>query len=153
VCLLLPDAVEPPALLLETLESEIEQKRAPNPWACTTLALAACRHDEAEKALRLLDKARQSEGYARNQSIPALALSLRAMTEHQRGQAEEANKALAEATSLVEEHLPKLAAGELGGWHDWLIAEILRREAAGRLAEPSDGATPEANVPATERSR
>jgi hypothetical protein len=86
-------------------------------------------------------------------SIPALALSLRAMAQHQLGQAEEASKALAEATSLVEGHLPRLATGELGGgWHDWLIPEILRREAAGLINGPTKDPTPEPDAAAPPRT-
>jgi hypothetical protein len=34
------------------------------------------------------------------------------------------------AEELIDRKLPTLAGGKLGGsWHDWLIAEILRREA------------------------
>jgi hypothetical protein len=114
-------------------------------WAFAALALAAYRGGDAEKAVGWIRKCQEAEGYADAPEVQALALSLLAMAQHQFGQPQEARKALAQASALVDEHVPKLASGELGGsWHDWLIVQILRREAAKLTDASTKDPTPEA---------
>ena len=55
-----------------------------------------------------------------------------AMAQHRLDQREEARSALAEGLAIKEARLPKLESGYLGPdwyWRDWIIAEILAREA------------------------
>lgn len=43
--------------------------------------------------------------------------------------------------------------GQAGGaWHDWLIAEVLRREAAELIAGPTEAPTPEAKAGPTPKT-
>ena len=111
------------------------------------IAAVATTTEEADKTVHWIHKSQQSQGYAEEPRVQTLALLLLAMAQHQLGQTEEASQAFAEASALIEEHLPKLATGELGGgWHDWLIAEILRREAAKLIAGLRERPSPEANT-------
>ena len=50
------------------------------------------------------------------------------MSLHQLGKAEEARKATAEASRLLDEKAPRLDSVD-GSWNDWLYRRILRREA------------------------
>jgi hypothetical protein len=113
-------------------------------WGYATRALAAYRAGDADKTVHWIRKSQESQGYADEPRVQALALSLLAMAQHQLGQPEEAREALAQVDELIDERLPKLATGELGaGWHDWLIAQILRREAAGLVAGSTKDLPPE----------
>jgi hypothetical protein len=51
-----------------------------------------------------------------------------AMSRHQLGKADEARKAMAEASRLLDDKTPGLDSVE-GSWNDWLCCRILRREA------------------------
>jgi tetratricopeptide (TPR) repeat protein len=137
-CLLVPGVIDDSSLPVETLAEALDDGLVPsarNKWTFAVLALAAYRSAEADKTLHWIHKSQQSQGYAEEPRVQVLALLLLAMAQHQLGQTGEASQAFAEASALIEEHLPKLATGELGGaWHDWLIAEILRREAAKLIA-------------------
>ena len=49
---------------------------------------------------------------------------------------QDARRSLAQANELIDEHMAKISSGELiAGWHDWLIAQILRQEAERLMAE------------------
>ena len=65
--------------------------------------------------------------------LSSLARAL-ATAQPQLKQAEDARKALAQATQVFETKLPKLESGDLGeNWPEWLIARILLREARGLI--------------------
>jgi hypothetical protein len=149
-CLLVPGVVDRSSLPIEALVKALDDGLVPSArckWTYTVLALAAYRTAEAGKTVHWIHKSQQSQGYAEEPRVQALALLLLAMAQHQLRQTEEASQALAKASSLVEEHLPKLATGELGGgWHDWLIAEILRREAAKLIAGLTEPPSPDGNA-------
>jgi tetratricopeptide (TPR) repeat protein len=149
-CLLVPGMVDDSRLPIETLVEALDDGLVPSArskWTFTVLALAAYRSAEANKTVHWIRKSQQSQGYAEEPRVQVLALLLLAMAQHQLGQSEEASQALAEASALIAEHLPKLAIGELGGsWHDWLIAEILRREAAKVIAGLTEHPSPEAST-------
>ena len=68
--------------------------------------------------------------YSRDiQAYSVLALAL-----HRLNQAGEAREALSKATELAGAKLPRLDSGDLGpDWHDWIIAQILLREAKGLI--------------------
>jgi tetratricopeptide (TPR) repeat protein len=57
------------------------------------------------------------------------------------GQPDAARKALAQASALAETTLPRLESGDLGDrWSDWLIAQILLREASSVIGQSGTGA-------------
>jgi hypothetical protein len=148
-CLLLPGVVDASALPLKTLASALDDGSAPDwfhkyGYACR--ALAAYRAGDAGQAAHWVRKSQASKGYANSPAVQALVLSLLAMAHHQSGKFQKASEAFSQADRLVEEHLSKLASGTLGGWPDWLIAEILRREASQLIAGPETAPTPEPNA-------
>ena len=52
------------------------------------------------------------------------------MAQHQLGPPDESREALKKAVEIADTQLPPLASADLGsGWHEWLIADILLREA------------------------
>ncbi len=61
----------------------------------------------------------------------AQAFSILAMAQRGLGNIEEARAALANAQRIVSTKMPKIEKGETfdDGWHDWLQAQILCREA------------------------
>ena len=79
------------------------------------------------------------------------------LAERRSGRAEPARQSLAQASQLIQSHLPNLASGQLGGtWHEWLMAEILRLEAAELIARLGEATTPKAKAvptPKPERPR
>ena len=98
-------------------------------------------------------KSQSTQTYAKVPQLRARALLIEAMVDHRLGQSEPALQALAQASQLIGEHLPKFATGQIGsGWHDWLIAEILRREAAKLIQGPTEVSTPEAKSEATPKT-
>src|SRR5262249_52279648 len=105
-------------------------------WFFACLALIAYRDGRFEQATEHCKKSR-----ALNQGIGqdgALALLVQALAQHQLKQADQARKSLSQGTALIPPELATLGspefqgpvpvAGDVGA--DWLIAEILRREAA-----------------------
>ncbi len=147
-CLLLADAVDLRKLPLETVHRGLDDDSAPNwilGWGFGTRALAAYRAGDAVKTVHWAHKSQETPAYASKLQLQALVLSVLAVAQHQLEQPEDAQKALTQASELIDVHLPKLATGELGGtWHDWLIAEILRREAEAVINGPAGEATVEA---------
>jgi WD40 repeat protein/predicted TPR repeat methyltransferase len=152
VCLLLPDTIEVSRLRLKTFENVLDDGSASNwfyMWGYGTRALAAYRAGDADKAVHWIHKSQESQGYAGEPSAQALALSVLAMARHRLGQTAEARQTLEQATGLIDAYLPRLAPSELSDtWHDWLIAEIVRREAAELIARATKDPTPEAEVTA-----
>jgi hypothetical protein len=150
VCLLLPDTVEVSKLRLKTFENALDDGSASSwfyKWGCGTRALAAYRAGDADKAVHWIHKTQESQGYAGEPSAQALALSVLAMAQHRLGQTAEARQMLEQANGLIDAHLPRLDPGELADtWHDWLIAEIIRGEAAELIAGPTKDLTPEAQA-------
>ena len=156
-CVLLPHAVDLSELPLRAYQQALEDPSAEDSlkgWGFTDMALAAYRTGSHEEALRWVRKAQSSQAYGRIRQLRVRALLAQAMAEHRSGRAEPAREALAQAGQLIDEHLPQLASGQLGGgWHDWLIAEILRREAAELIAGPAEAATPKATAGPTPRAK
>jgi WD40 repeat protein/tetratricopeptide (TPR) repeat protein len=57
--------------------------------------------------------------------------AIEALAHHGANEPDEARRSLTEAERILDEHLPKLGHDVLGDeWADWLIADLLRREAA-----------------------
>ncbi len=93
------------------------------PWGWGTRALLAYRGGDAESAVKYVAK---SEEFKPAEPAHALNLAVRAMAQHQLGQADEARTALDEASQLIT----RLQADDKNkGHHDLFIAQILLREA------------------------
>jgi hypothetical protein len=135
ICLLLPGAADranlPSALLVDWLE----KASAPHPWFYACLALAAYREGDFQHAVRYSGKSHQCRD--RPAQSAALALVVQAMAQHQLEQTDQARQSLADATALIPYELGKVGSAGFADQlplssddADWLVAEILRREAA-----------------------
>jgi tetratricopeptide (TPR) repeat protein len=128
--LLLSNPPEVAPRTLERIARAVEKRTVTAvyiPYFRATLALAAYRKGDFQQALRYLPQTTQEQGGLGNRAI---CLCLLAMIRQKLGQPEDAQKSLAQAAPLIEEGLRKVANGERTDvFHDWLIAEILRREA------------------------
>jgi eukaryotic-like serine/threonine-protein kinase len=68
-----------------------------------------------------------------------------AMAQCRLGQGEQARAALASATLLAQTKLPQLGSRNLGGtWRDWLVAQVLLREAKAMVERGGEGYGPTA---------
>jgi WD40 repeat protein/formylglycine-generating enzyme required for sulfatase activity/tetratricopeptide (TPR) repeat protein len=75
---------------------------------------------------------RAAEGQGARQALACMDLAIEAMALHRCGEEPGAKRALAEAKSNVEAHVPGIDGG---GWsHDWLFAHMLYHEAEGLMA-------------------
>jgi len=98
-----------------------------NAWFRLARGMAEYRGDNLRAAVEWLDKALAAQ--SKNGYCDAPAHLLLAMARHRLGETDEARQALQTAVELMEQ-FPKLDGGDLGdGWHDWLVCQILRREA------------------------
>lgn len=148
VCLLLAGAVELPARSLEIFDRALTAGTAPDwfsGWGSGTRALAANRAGDSEAALTWSRKSLDASlnlGEPERSRIRAFALAVEALARHELGQAEKARSALDAATALIPAELQKLMSGADDERRlvaadsidfNWLIAEILRREAEGLI--------------------
>jgi WD40 repeat protein len=138
-CLLRAGGADRAHLPSRVLIDEVEQARALpqfHGYFLACLALLAYRDGKFEQAADYCVKSQK----VNNRLGPdgALALLVQAMTQHHANKADLASRSLAEATALIPHELATLgstgfrgalpvSAGIIG--HDWLIAELLRREA------------------------
>jgi hypothetical protein len=147
VCLLLPGTIESTQVPVGPLEKALDEgSGAPDwvPWAAASRALAAYRAGDYPRALHWSNKSLESGEKAQPGSVDyrqgclALALLVRALTEHQLHRAAEARRSFAEAVTLIPSELRVLASSDRKiklpvnsstVHHDWLNAEVLRREA------------------------
>jgi tetratricopeptide (TPR) repeat protein len=106
-------------------------------WFYACLALIAYRDGELERADQYSGKSLAVN--SKRDPDGALALLVRAMARFQLKKTDQARTPLAEATALIPSALATLGSPDFQGTlpvsgdavgHDWLIAEILRREAA-----------------------
>ena len=93
------------------------------PWGWGTRALLAYRSGDSESAVKYVAK---SEEYKPVEVAHAMNLLVRAMAQHQLGQADETGRTLEEASQLV---IRLMADPSQKGDHNLLIAEILFHEA------------------------
>jgi WD40 repeat protein/serine/threonine protein kinase/tetratricopeptide (TPR) repeat protein len=135
VSLLLPDMVE-----LSELPTEVVRKGAMDPrwksfqpWFMACNALICYRDGRPTDSIQWINRMPSQAGY-----VGALALVVRAMSQAQLDQLQEARQSLAKAESMIPVELrTQGAAGdrvplflpEASIYHDWLVPEILRREA------------------------
>ncbi|MCL4206748.1 MAG: protein kinase [Pirellulaceae bacterium] len=146
VCLLLADTVERGALPVRTLEDALEQGQASDdlvPWFTAACALSSYRAGEPQQALRWAQKLDDSPTFQSG----ALALVVRSMAEYRLGQTDQARRTLAEVTESIPVPLRTLGTDQYDGVlpvpdsviaHDWLIPEILRREAERLILTPDE---------------
>jgi tetratricopeptide (TPR) repeat protein len=98
------------------------------PWARLAQALADYRGGNFENASTLADEGLAQGSGGWNRELPAHLV--RAMADFRLGRIEEARAALTRVSELFRTQLPKLDSRDLvSNWHDWLICDILYREA------------------------
>jgi tetratricopeptide (TPR) repeat protein len=135
----------------ERLDQSVEQGQAPDwlrPWTNATRGLVAYRAGDFEQAVGWTRKSKEiadsmPEGFAEYRGrCMALALLARTLAEHRLGRSEDARRSFQEATALLPTELKGLGTSGYRGKlpvegtnvdRDWLIAEVLRREAEGLL--------------------
>jgi hypothetical protein len=122
--------------LREATEDDSQAEVRPYFWGCC--ALVSYRAGNAREAIAWADKLADPKG------VPgALVLTVRALAEHQLGQTQ-ARQTLAKAGALIpaelrtlgtEAYRGPLPVAEQTANHDWLIPEILRREASALVGD------------------
>jgi tetratricopeptide (TPR) repeat protein len=152
VCLLLPGRGDRSSLPAQTLRDALEQKTGPAQlpaWGYGCLALVAYRDGAFAQAVQWSEKSFEFNG---KRGMPgALALVVLSMAQHQLNETEPSRQSLSEAAALIPAPLATLGQKDFEGPlpvsprvvnADWLIAEVLRREAAAlskRPPEPRSG--------------
>jgi len=137
VCLLLPGS-SPDGLPREILQKSLDRGEIKDwklPWSEAARGLAAYRAGDYPEAVLWSSKV---EAQAHDGRCGALAFLVRAMAEQQLHRPGAAHRSFAVAAPLIPEELQTLGSRDLTGKvpvgsnvinHDWLVAEILRREA------------------------
>ena len=132
-CLLLPGAIDPSRLPVKSVRDAIDdptQASALN-WFAASSALAAYRSGDVALSLKETNRATSFDG-----QVGALLLSIRALAQEKLGQHKLAMESLQQAEAAIPKELAALgrepnanpiAPSSLN--YDWLIAEVLRREA------------------------
>ena len=125
-CLLISGAVDISTLPLHVFSESLDRGTINprlQPWAWASRALAAYRKGDANLAATYTPRAFDSQP-----APPARALiySIAALERHARGDFDGAREAHGHATGMIEQNLPNVKAG---GLHDWLMPQILAREA------------------------
>ncbi len=140
-CLLLPAEIELsdlPAQVVRDAATDMQWEKAHN-WFRAMFALIAYREGDYPGAVDWAEKVRGAVGQNK-----ALALVVRAMAESRLGKTEPARQTLAAAEAVIPGELRTLGTDAYNGplpvpavvvSHDWLIPEILRREAAALIRE------------------
>jgi hypothetical protein len=106
---------EPP---IDTMES----------WRCIAVALWYYRDKQPQTAINYCNKTLNI--YHRDETQPAMAKLIRAMSYIRLGNRQKANKDLIEANTIIDEHFMKPLDERTGGyWHDWLNVRIMQSEA------------------------
>jgi WD40 repeat protein/serine/threonine protein kinase/tetratricopeptide (TPR) repeat protein len=141
-CSLRPETHVAHDAMRRTVESALERESSRS-WpgvVWTTLALADYRAAAPDRALARIARARQSADYATRSSLQALSLSVEAACLHALGRADPARAALSRAGSILKRVLPEAPTAVTLGtdWSDWLIAEVVYRDAHAALAAPLD---------------
>jgi eukaryotic-like serine/threonine-protein kinase len=104
------------------------------PWRCISVGLMELRQGRPLEAIAYSDRslAHPSENPARN----ATAHVIRAMAQHLAGNRAAAEQELGDIRPVIERHTAKQLRpgdGGRGYWFDWVLAQVLLREATGRI--------------------
>jgi len=76
-------------------------------------------------------------GQEESKELKAQAYLALAMAEHQLHHPEAAQSALRNGAKIIDQDLPKLENGDIGGyWVDWVFANALQREARALIQGP-----------------
>jgi formylglycine-generating enzyme required for sulfatase activity len=109
----------------------LDPKHGVMPWALPTRALAAYRQGDDTAALDWAERTLQADAAAPLWYRAAMAHTVIALAQHRLGEPQAARGALARAAALIQPTTDRYgAADELDSeWHNWLIAELLLKEA------------------------
>ena len=125
-CLLIPDAVAISRLPVQSFADPLDEGTAPSwfrIWGWAARAWVAYRSDDLESSDRYLER---GWSIASSPGERVLLHSITALNRQKQGDSEASRDAIHQARSLIDTHLPKASANQL---HDWLIPQILIREA------------------------
>jgi serine/threonine-protein kinase len=146
-CLLIPVSKDDLAPVLHLAERAVKASdHGYYPFFLLAAALAEYRAGEFAQAvekLELLVSKRQEPGYSQT-NLQAPANLVLAMAQHQLDHDDDAGEAIRRARGIMDQRdFQRVRNGDLGGfWHDWLICQILRREAEALLKADSKQAVP-----------
>jgi serine/threonine protein kinase len=150
-CLLLPadaDLLASLAPLADVAAKSFPENASPGngpwmlPWRCLSLALMEYRRANYPGAIGWCNRclAYGSDSPSRVATVRAIL----AMSYHRLGQSENASSELAQSRELIDNKFKAgldLGDGGQGYWFDWVLGQILEREASSMIEEPQ---TPEA---------
>jgi tetratricopeptide (TPR) repeat protein len=129
-CLLLPVADEEldRAVQLAERAQRGETNDSARPYGEFTMGLAEYRQGDFPAAAQRLGKLVSESGRGHWNLVVEGYLVL-AMAQQQQGDPTKARLSLARALLIMQREMPPSAAASGGGWHDYLICQVLRREA------------------------
>jgi len=142
-CLLRPETSALGDAMRQRLAAASERESSPSSFpgsGWTSLALADYRAAAPDRALVRIALARKSAGYGSDGSLQALTLAVEAASLNSLGRSKDARAALGRAGLILEPVFSVSASATTLGsnWFDWLIAEVIYREAQAALAAESD---------------
>ena len=118
------------------LASRAADQQPNNAWFLLARGLAEYRDENFSEAVNWLQRAERAQ--SNNVYCDSLILLCLAMSHHRSGEGDDAREKLDSAVRLMDEQLPRLDAGALDtAWHDWLICQIVRREAEALVRGPA----------------
>jgi hypothetical protein len=138
-CLLMEGGVPPSELHVDVLRASLEDGSVPSGmtvWGQSTAALLAFREGNFERAVDMGDRA-ASETHELYAPARTIGLMCSALGNQKLGQGQVAQEKLAQALKIRDLALAlstgqidqRLVISERASWHDWMIVELLRREA------------------------
>ncbi len=125
-CMLLPDSVDISKVPKELYEVELDVNNVA--WDFSRRVLISYRIGDLEKAQRWANMLIKSEYFKYNPHRKSQTLSIMAMCHQQKGELDQAQNMLQQASEILDENLPKLTSDQLQV-DDWLVADVLCREA------------------------
>jgi thioredoxin-like negative regulator of GroEL len=139
-CLLTPEAVSSPQELTRLVETALSAGPEHTEYKFFLLlkGLYDYRNGEFAEAVDACQACRRRNTKpAENLPLTAATHAIEAMAQHQFSHLDLSRQNLAMAQRIVDPQFAKLArGGDLGDdWHDWLIAQLLAREAESRLSD------------------
>jgi len=143
ISLLLPDLIPLKDLPLQRLADHLNGNDVAEgfrSWGCATMALAEWRSGNAGGALGWAERSLAAypvKPAGRLEHVQAMATILQALALYGTGDTDAARASLYKAAAAIDAVLQKLNPDSSlpGSWHDWLIAEVLRREAEALIDE------------------